>query len=193
MGDKKSRQLFTIIICLALVVAVIFSKIFLKDDKEDNIKVKESNVNQEANDITDMPADEKELTETDQADQEVVENHSIDYTPIDEVDTGLYQEETESESAQDGVVVQIALTNGDILYNGGYPSGVFKNMMVDYQSYINENIKNPEEIKEITIQEESVIEDKENKKLQYDVTLNDGTKLAVEVDLYTFDYIFKKK
>lgn len=190
MGDKKSKQLFTIIICLALVVAVIFSKIFLKDDKEDNTKVKESNVSQEANDITDMPADEKELTETD---QEVVENHSIAYTPIDEVDTGLYQEETESESAQDGVVVRIALTNGDILYNGGYPSGVFKNMMVDYQSYINENIKNPEEIKEITIQEDSVIEDKENKKLQYDVTLNDGTKLAVEVDLYTFAYTFKVK
>ncbi|GEM_PF-2574287 len=190
MGDKRSRQLFTIIICLALVVAVIFSRIFLKDDKEDNVKAKESNVSQETNDLTDIPTDETDLTETD---QEVAEDLSNDNTPINEVDTGLYEEDTESESAQDGVIVRISLTNGDVLYNGGYPAGVFKNMMVDYQCYINENIKNPEEIKEITIQEDSVKEDKENKKLQYVVSLNDGTSLAVEVDLYTFAYTFKDK
>ena len=109
---------------------------------------------------------------------------TAEYKPIGEIDTSLYEENPSSEAIPEGVTdIQFAFTNGEVLYNQDFPSGIYKNMKEEIQIFINENFKNPEDITEATIQKDTIIEDKEGKTLQYDLKVNDGTFLAVELDL----------
>lgn len=191
MNNKRSGQVLTIIICVALIITVTFMKVFFKDKYETASSVSIFELSDETN--TDK---ELGVADTSANNESIKENTGtpVEGTPIEEVDTSLYVEDPASEAVPEGVTnIRFAITNGEVLYEQDFPSGIYKYMNVEIQKFINENIKNPESITEVTIQEDTVKEDKENKKLQYDVILNDSTTLVVAVDLYNFEYKFQRK
>ena len=187
MGNKRNSQVFTIIICVALIATVTFMKIFLKDkDNSEYTSLTENRAEQ-------TMLDESNSSETEESYESDLDT-TIEYKPIDEIDTSLYEENPSSEAVPEGVTdIRVAITNGEVLYDQDFPSGIYKNMKEEFQKFINANFDNPESITDIEILKDTIKEDKENKKLSYDTKVNDGTILSVEIDLYTFDYKFSKK
>lgn len=186
--DKRSNQVFTIIICIALIATVIFMNVFIKDkdsSKADSFLASETKTVEAVEDVAASTLEENNTSST---------ITTAEYKPISEIDTSLYEENPSSEAIPEGVTdIQFAFTNGEVLYNQDFSSGIYKNMKEEIQKFINENLSDSDSITEIEILEDTIQEDKKNKKLTFDTKLNDGKVLTVEIDLYTFEYKFKIK
>jgi len=187
MEKKRTSQLLTIILCIALVIAVIFAKAFMKEDKKAENKTvalqDDISADSEKNKNNISDSNEKESLDS---------KNFVGEDSLKNVDTTLYEENTEKEIAPEGVTkILFSFTNGEVLYEKDYPSGIYKNIKEEFQKYINLNIDSPEKITEIKIIEDSIVE--EGKKLTFDVDLNNGTLLKVTCDLNTFEYSFKIK
>lgn len=191
MENKKNGQVLTIILCIALIAGVIFAKTFTKD-KEKNNNVADNN---ETIESSQEESKSEEMTMDNTVQDETEENSKIDESNfggenLKNVDTSNYEENNiEGEALPEGETqINFAFTNGEVLYDRDFPSGIYKNIKEDFQKYINENIPNPESIKKIDILEDSITETED--KLSFKVDLKNGTILLAEVDLYTFVYSF---
>lgn len=195
MENKKTGQLLTIILCIALIIGVIFAKSFT-NSKTEKTKINDAAISKDTSDgQTEVVKSSESIQSTEQEKVNTKEESKVSDDIINggenlkNVDTSLYEENIEGDALPEGTTqINFAFTNGEVLYDKGFPSGIYKNIKEEFQKYINENIPNPESIVEIEIVEDSITET--DKLLSFKVDLKNGTFLLSEVDLHTFVYSF---
>lgn len=192
MGENKAKFL-KIIIYVAIIISVILIRITGKeitfktvnnkvkitlvskstDEQEDGLKSENTSLQDEMNKKEDEKSDKLELIN-----KEYIEN----------IETGLYDENQSNEIYGDEVYISFKLVNGNLLYDEKLPLGTFENMLENFQLYFNNNLMDAP-ITEVTIIEDSIEITKE--KLNYIIETNTNEIIKVTVDLQTFNYSFE--
>lgn len=171
---RRSKYLLTIIFCVCAVITVTLVRYTGKKETQNApISATNERVEENIDVVTKSPvkADlQPSLEETIEKDESKIEK-------VEGVDEILYQD------------VSFELKNGEALWNLVLPSGIYENMLNEFQRYLEENIKDYETVTEIIILDEP-IEIEENM-LTYFCKLNDEkeTILFVTVDLENFQYV----
>lgn len=218
--NKSKKNLFTILICIALIIVVVLeqhtskandlnlpgvgtNESILDDSDESGVLPKVSEV---LPDTTSSPKPSMKEPDSpgrlplDVPGTSVVEESSLeDYLngkTLENADVEFYVSQPESNpetpAASGFTKIEFVLNNDEELYDKELPSGIYRDMLPNLQKFINENFEAPEEIKEVEIMKGTVVVSEEEKKLDYLCDLKNGYLLLVTVDLEDFEYSIRK-
>ncbi len=176
---ERKKNLFTILLCTALILTVILVKIFSKDDnkeiKDDKETVSNTSISATPT-ITVIP----QVSTTLIKDKEIKDDNEMEEVIDKEIDYEneeiIYKE------------ITFELKNGEALWNLIIPSGVYTNLLDEIQGFIEDNISDYKDITEVKVFD-SPIEIKDDI-LRFYCSLNNKSEdiLSINVDIKSFKY-----
>jgi len=185
---KNQYKFLQIIFYLAIILTVVvirFSGKKITFQTDDN-KIKLSVVGKA------IAEEEKPLENENTSSEDILtqqdEFQLINQDYIEQIDTGLYQENPDREIYGDEVILTFRLINGEFLYSKqNLPLGIFEHMLEDYQIFFNSIVADAP-ITEVEIIESSFSQTEEQ--ISYEIETNVQKKVQVTVNLKTFIYKF---